>query len=173
VNGVAAVFYRDFLQRLTNLSFAVWDLFVPALYLILFGVGFEKAMGGGFAVGGVSTGYADFFLPGVLAMSTFTIAMNTSWGFFMDKDSGIFYELLTYPITRRQLLLGKIAFNVLLGCLGSLILLGLGAGALDVPVRWGWWLSPPPDGSSFSASWRCACAAWIRSTLSPARPTSC
>jgi hypothetical protein len=44
-------------------------------------------------------GYAEFFLAGVLAMTTFGIAMNTSWGIFMDKDSGIFYELLTYPIT--------------------------------------------------------------------------
>jgi ABC-2 type transport system permease protein len=62
--------------------------------------------------------------------------MNTSWGFFMDKDSGIFYELLTYPITRTQLLIGKISFNVLLAVIGSALSIILGAVALDTPVRW-------------------------------------
>ena len=65
-------------------------------------------------------------MPGVLAMVTFMVAMNTSWGFFMDKDSGIFYEMLTYPITRRQILIGKIGFNVLMSLLGSALVVVLG-----------------------------------------------
>ena len=69
-------------------------------------------------------------------MVTFTVAMNTSWGFFMDKDSGIFYELLTYPITRPQLLIGKIGFNVLLSVIGSLLAIVLGVLAMGVAIRW-------------------------------------
>ncbi|MGH8470438.1 MAG: ABC transporter permease [Gammaproteobacteria bacterium] len=92
-----------------------WDLFVPLAYLMLFGLGFERMMAGSFVIGDQIPGYTAFLLPGVLAMVTFTVAMNTSWGFFMDKDSGIFYELLTYPITRPQFLVGKIGFSVLLG----------------------------------------------------------
>jgi ABC-2 type transport system permease protein len=69
-------------------------------------------------------------------MVTFTIAMNTSWGFFMDKDAGIFEELLTYPITRPQLLIGKIAFNVLLSLIGSVLVVALGVLALAVQPRW-------------------------------------
>ena len=57
----------------------------------------------------------------MIAMTAFSVAMNTAWGFFMDKDSGIFYELLTYPITRRQLLIGKGCFNVLLSVIGALL----------------------------------------------------
>jgi ABC-2 type transport system permease protein len=138
VNGLAAIFYRDWRQRITNLGFVFWDLFVPVAYLLLFGLGFERTFGEQFAINGAKIPYADFFLAGVLAMTTFGIALNTSWGFFMDKDSGIFYELLTYPITRRQFLFGKILFNVLLSATGALLAILLGALALDVSIRWLW-----------------------------------
>ena len=138
MNGVAAVFYRDCRQRITNIAFVFWDLFVPIAYLLLFGLGFERTLGMQFSVDGVAMGYADFFLAGVLAMTTFGVAMNTSWGIFMDKDSGIFYEVLTYPITRREFLLGKICFNVLLSVMGSVLAIILGALTMSVAVRWIW-----------------------------------
>ena len=137
MNGVAGVFYRDYRQRITNVAFVFWDLFVPVAYLLLFGLGFERTMGQ-FRIEGLEIGYADFFLAGVLAMTTYGIAMNTSWGVFMDKDSGIFYELLTYPITRREFLVGKICFNVLLSAMGSLFTILLGALVMHVTVRWSW-----------------------------------
>ncbi|MGQ0560358.1 MAG: ABC transporter permease [Gemmatimonadota bacterium] len=78
--------------------------------------------------------YVAFLLPGVIGMTCFGVAMNTSWGFFMDKDSGIFYELLTYPITRAQLLIGKILFNVLLSISGVVLVLLVAVFALDVAI---------------------------------------
>jgi ABC-2 type transport system permease protein len=137
MRAIAAVFYRDYRQRITNIGFVFWDLFVPLAYLALFGVGFEQALGAGFIVDGASIGYTAFLLPGVIAMVTFTVALNTSWGFFMDKESGIFYELLTYPITRRQLLIGKICFNIGLSLIGAFLSILLGAVAMGVQVRWG------------------------------------
>ncbi len=133
---ISSVFYRDYRQRMTNIGFVFWDLFVPLAYLILFGLGFERMLGGTVAVQGQAFGYTAFLLPGVLGMVTFSVAMNTSWGFFMDKDSGIFYELLTYPITRTQLLIGKISFNVLLAVIGSVLAIVLGIVAMEAPVRW-------------------------------------
>jgi ABC-2 type transport system permease protein len=136
MNGVGAIFYRDYRQRMTNIGFVFWDLFVPLAYLVLFGIGFERMMGQSVSVEGQGFSYTAFLVPGVLGMVTFSVAMNTAWGFFMDKDSGIFYELLTYPITRTQLLVGKISFNVLLAVIGSALSILLGAVALDTPVRW-------------------------------------
>jgi ABC-2 type transport system permease protein len=136
MTGIAAVFYRDYRQRITNIAWLFWDLFVPIAYLVLFGLGFERAFAGNFVVGDDTVGYVAFFLPGVIAMTTFGVAMNTSWSFFMDKDSGIFYEILTYPITREQLLIGKICFNVLLSMTGSLLVIGVGVVAMGVTVQW-------------------------------------
>ncbi len=136
MTGVGAVFYRDYRQRMTNIGFVFWDLFVPLAYLVLFGIGFERMMGQSMSVEGHDFSYTAFLVPGVLGMVTFSVAMNTAWGFFMDKDSGIFYELLTYPITRTQLLIGKISFNVLLAVIGSSLSITLGALVLGTPVRW-------------------------------------
>lgn len=136
MTGIAGVFYRDYRQRMTNIGFVFWDLIVPLTYLLLFGLGFERMLHGSIAIAGDSFGYIEFLLPGVLGMVTFSVAMNTSWGFFMDKDSGIFYELLTYPITRLQLLIGKISFNLLLAVIGSILAILLGVVAMDASIRW-------------------------------------
>ena len=54
----------------------------------------------------------------------------------MDKESGILFELLTYPITRRQLLIGKVCFNVLLSVLGAFLAISLGVFVMHVRIRW-------------------------------------
>ena len=136
MTGIAGVFYRDYRQRMTNIGFVFWDLFVPLAYLVLFGLGFERMLGGSLPVGEHSFSYIEFLLPGVLGMVTFSVAMNTSWGFFMDKDSGIFDELLTYPITRLQLLIGKISFNLLVALIGTFLSVALGILVMDARIRW-------------------------------------
>jgi ABC-2 type transport system permease protein len=136
MNSVSAIFYRDYRQRMTNIGFVFWDLLAPLAYLVLFGVGFERMMGNTPVISGQSFGYTAFLVPGVLAMVSFSVAMNTSWGFFMDKESGIFYEMLTYPITRQQILIGKIGFNVLLALIGSALVIALAVLVLQVSVRW-------------------------------------
>jgi ABC-2 type transport system permease protein len=136
VSGIAPVIYRDWRQRITNLGFLFWDLLVPAAYLMLFGTGFDHALARSFVVEGREFEYTSYLLPGVIAMTAFSVAMNTSWGFFMDKDSGIFYELLTYPITRREFLIGKVCFNVMVSLIGGFLTILLGVWVMNVPVRW-------------------------------------
>lgn len=138
MSSIAAVFYRDYRQRITNIGWLFWDLLVPVAYLVLFGVGLDRAMRSDFVIDGVTVDYVAFLLPGVLAMTCFGVAMNTSWGWFMDRDSGIFYELLTYPITRVQLLVGKIFFNVILALTGSLLVVLVAVLALRVEIKVAW-----------------------------------
>jgi ABC-2 type transport system permease protein len=136
VREIAAIVYRDWRQRITNVGFVFWDLFVPVAYLLLFGTGFERALATSFVVDGQPLDYTAYLLPGVIAMTAFSVAMNTAWGFFMDKDSGIFFELLTYPITRRQLLIGKVCFNMFLSVLGAFLAISLGVLVMHVRIRW-------------------------------------
>jgi ABC-2 type transport system permease protein len=102
----------------------------------LFGTGFERALGTSFVMDGQPLDYRAYLLPGVIAMTAFSVALNTAWGFFMDKDSGIFFELLTYPITRRQLLIGKVCFNVLLSVLGAFLVIVLAVFVMHVRIHW-------------------------------------
>jgi ABC-2 type transport system permease protein len=129
-----AVMYREGKIRATNITFIFWDLFYPLLYLLVFGVGIDHTLG---FTSPATTGldYNAFFLAGVLGMASFGIASNTSWSFFMDRDNGIFYEMLTYPMSRAQYLLGKVLFNVLIAIGQAVITVALAAWLLDVTVR--------------------------------------
>lgn len=132
-----AIMAREGKIRVTNLLFIFWDLFYPLGYLLVFGVGINASLG--FTTGDLHVDYNAFFLAGVLAMASFGIASNTSWSFFMDRDNGIFYEMLTYPMSRSQYLLGKVLFNVLVAVLQTAITIVLSAALLGVPLRVAWW----------------------------------
>jgi ABC-2 type transport system permease protein len=111
-------------------------VFLPLTYLLLFGVGLDRAFVSGIPAGDRVISYNAFFLAGVLSMASFGIAINTSYGFFVDRDNGIFYEFLTYPMTRAQFLIGKILFNCLLSVIQATMTVAMGALLLQIPIRW-------------------------------------
>jgi ABC-2 type transport system permease protein len=131
---LSAVLHREAKIRATNLTFVFWDLFYPLGYLLVFGVGVTKAMG--FTLPHLPIDYNAFFLAGVLGMASFGIASNTAWSFFMDRDNGIFYEMLTYPMRRSEYLLGKGLFNLLVSIGQAIVTIILAEIFLDVPIRW-------------------------------------
>jgi ABC-2 type transport system permease protein len=133
---ILAVMYREFRIRTTSMTWIFYDLFVPLLYLLIFGIALNKTIGTGIVLGGTMMSYNAFFLAGVLSMASFGIAINTAYGFFVDRDNGIFYEFLTYPMTRPQFLIGKIVFNCLLAILQAGITILFGALLLDIPLLW-------------------------------------
>src|SRR5256885_9785421 len=108
-HALAAVLVREAKIRATNSLFIFWDLVYPLGYLLLFGIGVHASLGFTSRLAGVE--YNAFFLAGVLGMASFGIASNTSWSFFLDRDNGVFYEVLTYPIRRFDDLLGKVLFH--------------------------------------------------------------
>jgi len=138
---ILAVMYREYRIRTTSFTWSFYDLLMPLIYLLLFGIGLNTAFSGGVVVQGTTLSYNAFFLAGVLSMACFGIAINTSYGFFIDRDNGIFYEFLTYPMTRGEFLIGKILFNCLLSLVQSIITITLGVALLDIPIRWEllWW----------------------------------
>jgi ABC-2 type transport system permease protein len=133
MRGLEAILYREAKIRFTNLGWIFWDVFYPLGYLLVFGVGVNYALGSPLPALGVS--YNEFFLGGVLAMASFGIASNTAWGFFLDRDNGIFYEMLTYPLSRAEFLAGKVAFNVLLAMLQAVVTVGSAAVLLGVRLK--------------------------------------
>ena len=135
MKNVAAVIYRDALIRLTSLMWLFFDMAVPLLYLLMFGVGFNKAVGFGVHTFGSSVPYNDFFLAGVLSMSCFGSAINQAYGFFVDRDNGIFYEFLTYPMTRGELLLGKMLFQCMMALAQTTLTLTAAYFILDIPIN--------------------------------------
>jgi ABC-2 type transport system permease protein len=133
---ILAVMYREYKIRTTSLTWLFYDLFMPLTYLLLFGIGLDRAFDTGLSLGGSTVRYNAFFLSGVIAMACFGIAINTSYGFFVDRDNGIFFEFLTYPMTRSEFLVGKILFNCILSLVQSLLTVLLGVVLLSIPLVW-------------------------------------
>jgi len=134
MRSIFAVVYREYLLRITSLTWLFFDLFMPLIYLLIFGIGFDRALSDGILSDGQLIPYNEFFLGGILAMTSFGIGMNTSYGFFMDRDNGIFYEQLTYPMTRGEFLLGKVLFNCIIATVAAVIALGLGSWLLNISI---------------------------------------
>jgi len=133
LNAMLAVLNREMKIRASNATFIFWDLAYPLAYLMVFGVAMDRAMG--FTVPGVEMDYNAFFLAGVLGMASFAIASNTAWSFFMDRDNGIFYEMLTYPMSRGEYLFGKVLFNVVVAIVQALITVVVASVLLGIPVH--------------------------------------
>ena len=132
-SALLAVLNREMKIRATNLTFIFWDVAYPLAYLMVFGVAMERAMG--FTVPGVDVAYNAFFLAGVLGMASFAIASNTAWSFFMDRDNGIFYEMLTYPMSRGEYLFGKVLFNIVVALVQAFITVVLAGLLLGIPLN--------------------------------------
>ena len=100
MNPLAAIVYRESKIRATNTTFLFFDLFYPLLYLLVFGIGVNAALGAPSLGAGLD--YNSFFLAGVLGMASLGIATTSSWAFFLDRDNGIFFEMLTYTMRRSE-----------------------------------------------------------------------
>ena len=131
--ALEAVLFREAKIRATNWTFIFWDLLYPLGYLLVFGLGMNASLGFTSELTGLD--YNAFFLAGVLGMASFGIASNTSWSFFLDRDNGIFYEMLTYPLSRSQYLVGKVLFNVGIALVQALLTVALSAVLLGVRLE--------------------------------------
>jgi ABC-2 type transport system permease protein len=130
--ALGAVLVREGKIRATNQLFIFWDVVYPLGYLLVFGLAVNTTMGFT-SLPGVS--YNAFFLAGVLSMASFGIASNTSWSFFVDRDNGIFNEMLTYPLSRSEYLVGKVLFNVGVALIQAIITVVLASLLLDVQIK--------------------------------------
>ncbi len=134
MSAVGAMLYRESKIRATNLIFIFWDIFYPLGYMLIFGVGMDLALGPPLALQHVD--YNAFFLASVLGMASFGIASNTSWSFFLDRDNGIFFEMLTYPLSRSAYMVGKALFTLLVSLVQTIITVTLAAVLLKIRVQW-------------------------------------
>jgi ABC-2 type transport system permease protein len=133
MRGLEAILYREAKIRFTNYAWMFWDVLYPLGYLLVFGVGITHALGS--PLPAMDIEYNEFFLGGVLAMASFGIASNTAWGFFLDRENGIFYEMLTYPLSRAEYLAGKVSFNILLAIVQAAVTVSLGALILGIRLQ--------------------------------------
>jgi ABC-2 type transport system permease protein len=136
MRSILAILYREYRIRITNMIFLSWDLLIPVGYLVIFRAGFAGITQGQVSWGGESLPYGSFLLGGVLTGASYGTAGGAAWSIFTDRDNGIFDEFLTYPFGRRQFLLGKIFFNILVALGRGTMCLLVAVILLQMPLAW-------------------------------------
>jgi ABC-2 type transport system permease protein len=102
--------YMRQLKKLTRQPMIIFfALFQPFVWLVLFGQLFSRITrfpGAGQQFGNVS--YLQFFIPAVMLQSVLFGAGQSGVGIIMDMTSGYLDKLLTTPINRLAILLGRV-----------------------------------------------------------------
>ena len=101
--------YKRALLKLVRRPIVLYfSLLQPAIWLLLFGQMFNRMVDlpGASGMFG-TTNYMAFFAPGVIMMTMLFGAGQTGLGLIQDMDSGFLDKLLTTPINRFSILLGK------------------------------------------------------------------
>jgi ABC-2 type transport system permease protein len=75
----------------------------PILWLLVFGEVMSKVR----MINTGSYGYLEFLTPGVLAQSVIFVAIFYGFNMVMDRDMGLLHKLLSTPIPRYSIVLGK------------------------------------------------------------------
>jgi ABC-2 type transport system permease protein len=114
------VLYQRSMKKLLRRPVAVYfSLIQPVIWMLLFGQIFNRIAGANAqAFGGKS--YFQFFVPSVLLQTLLFGAAQSGIGIINDMQSGFLSKLLTTPVHRMAILLGRI-----LGDLTRMILQGL------------------------------------------------
>ena len=111
LDGLYALWYREFKVFLREKSRIVSSLFTPLLWIVVFGGG----LGSSVSLGG--TNYQVFIFPGILTMTILFSSIFFGLYIVWDKKIDFFKEVLVAPLSRLTIFAGK----MLGGCTDALI----------------------------------------------------
>jgi ABC-2 type transport system permease protein len=103
LRGIYTIWYRDMLRFWHDRVRLVGAIFLPLLFLFVFGSGFGGMMGNL----GSGVNFAQFIFPGIIGMtvlmSSFMAGISVVW----DREFGFLKEVLVAPINRASVATGK------------------------------------------------------------------
>jgi ABC-2 type transport system permease protein len=111
LEGLYALWYREFKVFLREKSRIISSLFTPLLWIVVFGGG----LGSSVSLGG--TNYQVFIFPGILTMTILFSSIFFGLYIVWDKKIDFFKEVLVAPLSRLTIFAGK----TLGGCTDALI----------------------------------------------------
>ncbi len=121
--GIKASFYREYKLRLSSPRVFVENIANPLFTLLIFGLSLSKTVGDINDNYGNSISYLNFFVIGAINISLISNALVASTKMFLDKYLGMYEEMMTYPVKRKEILLGKLFFNLILSVAQALVML--------------------------------------------------
>jgi ABC-2 type transport system permease protein len=122
----ATLYARSLLKLWRRPIMLYFSLVQPMIWLLLFGQLFNRITrfpGADEAFGGKS--YFQFFMPAVILQTILFGAAQSGIGIIADMDSGFLDKLLTTPVSRMAILLGKILGDLTRMLIQALVIVAL------------------------------------------------
>jgi len=83
----------------------------------------------------------DFMIPGILALLLLVVTTNlSSMAIVREKELGTLEQLNVTPLTRSELIIGKLVPYAILGMVDVLLVVAVAVGWFEVPLRGSFWL---------------------------------
>jgi ABC-2 type transport system permease protein len=133
VQEVLALARRWFIQLIRDPLNLVFSLIQPAIWLVFFGTGIERAIDKE-VVG--TDNYLGFVLPGIIAFTVVTNSITGAMPLLWDKEGGYLDKLLSMPIARSSVIVSRFVFQLGL-VTGQVVLVLMVALAMGITVASG------------------------------------
>lgn len=120
--AAGAIYVRN-MKKLTRIPILIFfSLFQPLLFLFLMGQTFKRVVQ---LPGFPYDSYLAWFAPSVVMMTTLNSSFQSGMGTVDDLESGFLDKMLTAPVPRSAILLGKIASDATRMMIQVIIIIGV------------------------------------------------
>lgn len=136
INGILAIWYREFKVFLREKSRIVASIVNPILWLLVFGGG----LGSSVSIPGVN--YQAFIFPGILTQSVLFSSIFFGVYIVWDRKIDFLKEVLVAPISRTSIFIGKVIGGSTDSMIQSVILLLVGLALENFGMIQGIYFSP-------------------------------
>lgn len=131
---------REFRHAQRYPALLISGLAVPVLFLLLFDGVWGGTLSAG--LGSAHSGYVDYVLPGILAMTAASTAEGTALSVCTDMTTGIITRFRTMAITRTSVLTGQVLGSLVRALASAAFVVGVALGlGFRSPAGVGGWLS--------------------------------
>ncbi len=103
LRGVYTIWYRDMLRFWRDRIRLIGAIFMPLLFLFVFGSGLSGQMG----MLGPGINFSQFLFPGIIGMTVLMNSFMSGVSVVWDREFGFLKEVLVAPINRASVAVGK------------------------------------------------------------------
>jgi ABC-2 type transport system permease protein len=113
------VSYRELLRFFSERTRMVSSIFLPLVFLVIFGAGFSRI------VGNLAPGlnFIQFVYPGIIAQTVLQGSIFSGISIVWDREFGFLKEILVAPLGRSGIVFGKVSGNAAISIMQGIILL--------------------------------------------------
>lgn len=103
MEGVYTIWLRNMKRYIRSPSRIIGSLGMPLFFLLILGFGLNSVV----SIGGNQTGYVEFLIPGIVAMSVLFTSIFSGIQIIWDKQFGFLKETLVAPVSRLEIMIGQ------------------------------------------------------------------